>query len=64
NQKDLAEIPSNVKKGLKIIPVKTVEEVINAALEKKVKRIIWQGKGKQDVKDGPKDDDDDKARAH
>ena len=28
NEKDLAEIPDNVKKGLKIIPVATVDEVL------------------------------------
>jgi ATP-dependent Lon protease len=32
NEKDLAEIPDNVKKGLEIIPVKTVDEVIEHAL--------------------------------
>ena len=32
NEKDLAEIPDNVKKGLKIIPVSTVDEVIGHAL--------------------------------
>ena len=28
NEKDLAEIPDNVKRGLKIIPVATVDEVL------------------------------------
>jgi ATP-dependent Lon protease len=28
NEKDLKEIPQNVKDGLKIIPVKNVEEVL------------------------------------
>ncbi|MEQ9332726.1 endopeptidase La [Thalassobaculum sp.] len=32
NEKDLTEIPDNVKKGLKIIPVSTVDEVIGHAL--------------------------------
>ncbi|WP_189988643.1 endopeptidase La [Thalassobaculum fulvum] len=32
NEKDLAEIPDNVKKGLKIVPVSTVDEVIGHAL--------------------------------
>jgi ATP-dependent Lon protease len=32
NEKDLAEIPDNVKQGLKIVPVSTVEEVIAHAL--------------------------------
>ncbi len=32
NEKDLAEIPDNVKRGLKIIPVSTADEVISLAL--------------------------------
>ncbi len=32
NEKDLAEIPENVKKGLKIIPVSNVDEVLQVAL--------------------------------
>jgi ATP-dependent Lon protease len=32
NEKDLAEIPDNVKEGLAIIPVSTVEEVLSNAL--------------------------------
>jgi ATP-dependent Lon protease len=32
NEKDLAEIPDKVKKGLEIIPVRTIEEVLNVAL--------------------------------
>jgi ATP-dependent Lon protease len=32
NEKDLEEIPANVKKGLTIIPVKTIDEVLNHAL--------------------------------
>ena len=32
NKKDLAEIPDNVKKGMKIIPVDNVAEVLKIAL--------------------------------
>ncbi len=32
NKKDLAEIPDNVKKGLEIVPVSTIEEVLSHAL--------------------------------
>src|SRR5499433_1028429 len=32
NEKDLAEIPDNVKKGLTIVPVKNVDEVLKLAL--------------------------------
>lgn len=34
NEKDLAEIPDNVKEGLKIIPVSNVKEVLKIALAK------------------------------
>lgn len=33
NVKDLADIPSNVKEGLKIIPVQWVDQILNLALE-------------------------------
>ncbi len=36
NEKDLAEIPENVKSGLKIIPVSEVSEVIKIALNGKI----------------------------
>jgi ATP-dependent Lon protease len=41
NEKDLAEIPDNVKKGLTIIPVSTVEEVLKNALTRAVTAIEW-----------------------
>ena len=41
NEKDLKEIPQNVKDGLKIIPVKHVEEVLKIALTKELKKIEW-----------------------
>ena len=34
NEKDLVEIPNNVKKGLEIIPVGTVDEVLSEALSR------------------------------
>src|SRR4051794_34293787 len=42
NEKDLAEIPDNVKKGLTIIPVSHVDEVIGAALVRKPEAISWE----------------------
>jgi ATP-dependent Lon protease len=33
NEKDLAEVPENVKKGLEIRPVKWIDEVLSLALE-------------------------------
>src|SRR6056300_2090179 len=41
NEKDLKEIPQNVKDGLKIIPVKNVEEVLKIALSKDLTSIKW-----------------------
>ena len=38
NEKDLAEIPDNVKKHLKIIPVADVDEVIAQALARRPRR--------------------------
>jgi ATP-dependent Lon protease len=42
NEKDLAEIPDNVKQGLKIIPVSTVEEVLKTALVRPPEAITWE----------------------
>jgi len=41
NEKDLTEIPDNVKKGLKIIPVSRVEEVLKHALAESLTPIEW-----------------------
>src|SRR3546814_4829856 len=41
NEKDLVEIPDNVKKGLQIIPVSTCEEVLKHALTAELKPIEW-----------------------
>ncbi len=41
NEKDLAEIPDNVKKGLKIIPVGRVDEVLAHALTRPLTPIEW-----------------------
>jgi len=42
NEKDLAEIPDNVKKGLTIIPVAHVDDVIAQALVRKPEAITWE----------------------
>ena len=39
NEKDLAEIPDNVKRGLEIIPVATVDDVLHHALVTKPQAI-------------------------
>lgn len=41
NEKDLAEIPDNVKEGLEIVPVAHVDEVLRHALTEKVTPIDW-----------------------
>ena len=46
NAKDLAEIPNSVKNGLEIIPVSRMEEVLQHALVRQPRPILW----KEDVK--------------
>ena len=41
NEKDLAEIPDNVKKNLNIIPVETVDDVMKHALVRPLVAIEW-----------------------
>ncbi|MCX7382312.1 MAG: endopeptidase La [Alphaproteobacteria bacterium] len=41
NEKDLAEIPDNVKKHLQLIPVAHVDDVISQALVRKPEAIEW-----------------------
>ena len=41
NEKDLAEIPDNVKDGLEIIPVSEVDDVLQRALAESVEPIEW-----------------------
>lgn len=42
NVKDLEEIPANVKKGLEIIPVSKVDEVLAHALTEKLTPLTWE----------------------
>ncbi len=44
NEKDLAEIPDNVKRGLKIIPVTLVDEVLEHALAEDLTPLEWDEK--------------------
>jgi len=41
NEKDLVDIPDNVKRGLEIVPVSTVDEVLDRALVRKLVPIEW-----------------------
>ncbi|MHC4181051.1 MAG: S16 family serine protease, partial [Planctomycetota bacterium] len=42
NEKDLAEIPDNVKRGLEIIPTQTVDDVLKHALAGQLTPIEWE----------------------
>ncbi len=41
NEKDLADIPDNVKQGLEIVPVSTVDEVLKRALTRPLTPVEW-----------------------
>lgn len=41
NEKDLAEIPANIREGLKIVPVRHVDEVLELALTGPLAAIDW-----------------------
>ena len=41
NEKDLADIPDNVKSKLEIIPVSEVDQVLKVALTKPLKKVKW-----------------------
>jgi ATP-dependent Lon protease len=59
NEKDLAEIPENVKRGIKIIPVSHVDEVISQALARKPEPIEWADPEEEPIR--TKTDPGDKA---
>ena len=58
NEKDLEEIPDNVKKGLEIVPVTGVEEVLEHALAKSLVPIDWDQDSQDDVPTASAVDDD------
>ena len=41
NEKDLEDVPANVREGLKIIPVSHVDEVLKVAFTKPLEPIVW-----------------------
>ena len=41
NEKDLAEIPANIREGLEIVPVSHVDEVLRLALTQPLETIDW-----------------------
>ncbi|HEX5282007.1 MAG TPA: endopeptidase La [Micropepsaceae bacterium] len=42
NEKDLADIPDNVKSGLEVVPVATMEEVLKIALVRQPIPVVWE----------------------
>ena len=42
NEKDLADIPDNVKQGLKIVPVSTMDDVVKVALVRQPEATTWE----------------------
>jgi ATP-dependent Lon protease len=61
NEKDLADIPDNVKKGLKIIPATTVDEVLVHALCQPLVPIEWDESAHESAAVTAKDDDSDSS---
>ncbi|NKD54364.1 endopeptidase La [Haematospirillum sp. H4485] len=59
NEKDLAEIPDNVRKGLRIIPVATVDEVLDHALVERPVPIEWSEDEENKAADIARSRDDD-----
>ena len=58
NEKDLAEIPDNVKKGLDIVAVTGVEEVLEHALASSLVPIEWDQDAQDDLtSSGPADEE-------
>ncbi len=49
NEKDLAEIPDNVKDGLTIIPVETVDQVLDHALARKPDAVDWDEEAEEEA---------------
>ncbi len=47
NKKDLADIPANVTKGMKIVPVKWIDEVLDLALERPLPGRVSKGEAEQ-----------------
>ena len=57
NEKDLAEIPDNVKEGLELISVDNVDDVLKVALTKPLIPIEWDEAAELNEKKGIKDSD-------
>ena len=68
NEKDLADIPDNVKKGLELIFVDNVDEVLKIALTKPLIPIEWDEqetiKSSSDLNEDDADQDSDNPITH
>jgi ATP-dependent Lon protease len=66
NEKDLADIPDNVKQGLEIVPVATVDEVLKRALTRPLTPIQWSEEDElaETRRAEGKDDGQEGARPH
>jgi ATP-dependent Lon protease len=64
NEKDLADIPENVKTGLAIIPVATVDEVLDKALAVPLVAIEWTDEDEHNDARSTRADDREGARPH
>ena len=65
NEKDLADIPDNVKKGMELIPVSTVDEVLEKALAAPLVPIEWTEEDQKDaVAEASKNEDHDSVVTH
>jgi len=61
NEKDLAEIPDNVKKGMEIVPVTSVEEVLEHALVSSLVPIEWDQEAVDAVAATKSDEEDERS---
>ena len=65
NEKDLADIPDNVKKGLELIPISTVDEALKRALVRPLVPIKWdEEEHEQKLRSEKKDGDRDAVTTH
>jgi len=57
NEKDLAEIPDNVKRGLNLVPVNSLDELLHHALVRDLVPIEWSEESERTVIPPPVSDD-------
>ncbi|WP_421709867.1 endopeptidase La [Algihabitans sp.] len=64
NEKDLADIPDNVKTQLEIIPCTTIDQVLEVALTEKPAPIEWDEKDEEPLRKRGDGDDRDNVLTH